>query len=184
VLLLTLSSASYEWRFVPENTGGFTDQGTTQCHRTGQQPSPSTVPRPDPFLSRLSMTHRRFRVGRGTTPLSARRKPPRGSAFRYRLSEPATVTIQIYKVLPGRKVGHRCSPYRRRFKHRRRCTRLVRTGTLIRRARSGPNRTAFQGRIRRRALKPGRYKAKLTALAPGALHRSPPRAITFTVLAR
>ncbi len=184
VLLLTLSSASYEWRFVPENIGGFTDQGNAQCHRSSQQPSPSTAPRADPVLSRLSMTHRRFRVAPGTTPLSARRKAPRGSAFRYKLSEPAAVTIRIYRVLPGRKVGHRCSPDRRRFKHHRRCNRLVRAGTFTRRGRSGPNRTAFQGRIGRRALKPGRYEAKLTARAPGALHRSRPRTITFAVLAR
>ena len=32
VLQLTLGKGSYEWRFVPETRGGFTDSGSTPCH--------------------------------------------------------------------------------------------------------------------------------------------------------
>ena len=32
VLELTLHSSSYEWRFVPEAGGAFTDSGSTACH--------------------------------------------------------------------------------------------------------------------------------------------------------
>jgi acid phosphatase type 7 len=34
VLRLTLHGASYDWQFVPEGGGGFTDSGTTDCHLT------------------------------------------------------------------------------------------------------------------------------------------------------
>jgi 3',5'-cyclic AMP phosphodiesterase CpdA len=32
VLLLTLKSGSYDWKFVPVNSGGFTDAGSGSCH--------------------------------------------------------------------------------------------------------------------------------------------------------
>jgi calcineurin-like phosphoesterase family protein len=180
VLLLGLDSASYNWRFVPQNPGGFTDQGAATCHRSTQPFT--TGPRPDPVLSRLSMLHRRFRVGRNATPLSARRRAVRGSAFRYRLSEAATVTIRLYRRVRGRRVGRRCRADSRRYRNRRRCTRSVRKGTLTRSAHLGQNTVRFSGRIGRRALKPGRYQAKLQAVTVGALHPSRARSVSFTVL--
>src|SRR5829696_2157560 len=96
-----------------------------------------------PVLSRLRMTHRRFAVGRARTPLVARRVP-RGSAFRFRLSERAKVTIRL-----ERRVGRR---YRK-------------VKTLTRRGlRGGANTVRFSGRIKRKALPSGAYRAKLRAV--------------------
>jgi hypothetical protein len=112
-----------------------------------------------PVLSRLGMTHRRFAVGRARTPLSAKRVP-RGSAFRFRLSERANVTMRI-----ERKVGGR---YRKVKVLRRRGRR------------AGANRVPFSGRIKRKALAPGRYRAKLRAI-DAAGNRSRPRKIAFVI---
>jgi hypothetical protein len=119
-----------------------------------------------------------FAVGRARTPTSARRKRiPRGSSFRFTLSQASVVRIRIYRLLPGRKVGRRCRAPSRKLRHRKKCTRAKRVGTLVRKkARSGRNKVKFSGRIGRKALKRGRYKATITATAPGAPRAS--RALT------
>jgi hypothetical protein len=107
-----------------------------------------TGPAPDttkPVLRKLGMTHRRFRVRRGAT------------AFRFRLSEKATVKIVV----------------KRRGK---------RIGTIRKRGLSkGAHRIRFNGRLKGRKLKPGRYLAVLTATdAAGNVSRA--RTIRFRVL--
>ena len=114
-----------------------------------------------PVLSRLRMTHRRFAVGRARTPLVARRVP-RGSAFRFRLSERAKVTIRL-----ERRVGRR---YRK-------------VKTLTRRGlRGGANTVRFSGRIKRKALPSGAYRAKLRAV-DRAGNRSRPKKTAFVISA-
>jgi hypothetical protein len=130
-----------------------------------------------PVLSGVSMTSRRFAVARAGTPVSARRVA-RGSAFRYVVSAPALVRIQITQVLAGRRAGRRCLAPRRGAKPN--CKRTIVLGTLTRRAKAGANRTAFSGRIGRRPLRPGNYRATLTASAGG--QRSASRSVTFTIV--
>jgi hypothetical protein len=86
------------------------------------------------------------------------RAPRRGTAFRLTLSKAATVKIAIR----GAKRA---------------------TGTLKRASHKGANRIAFSGRIGRRALKPGRYVATITA-ADASGKRSAPRTLRFTVVKR
>jgi hypothetical protein len=112
-----------------------------------------------PVISRLRMARRRFAVGRARTRLSARRTP-RGSAFRFRLSERASVTIRVERRLRGR--------YRK--------VALLRRRGL----RTGANTVRFSGRIKRRALAAGRYRAKLRAVDPGG-NRSRPRKTSFVI---
>jgi PKD domain len=136
-----------------------------------------------PVISRLSMTRRRFVVGpKRTARRAAKRRKP-GSAFRYRLSERANVSIKIARVLPGRRVGRRCRRPTGKLLRRPRCKRFVAVGTLTRRnRRAGRNVVAFSGRIGKRALKPGTYRASLTAV-DRARNRSKPRRITFRIAA-
>jgi PKD domain len=117
-----------------------------------------------PVLSRLRMRFRRFAVGRARTPVVAQRLP-RGSAFRFRLSERATVKIRI-----DRKVRRRGRTVHRKVKV------LTRRGL-----RAGARRVKFSGRIRRRALRPGAYRATLTAIDPSR-NRSRKRTTTFRIL--
>ena len=110
------------------------------------------------------MSRKRFKVGKKRTPVSAAVKA--GTTFRYSLTEESTVRITIERALPGRRARKRsgpCRPPSRSRAKNRKCTRYKRSGTLIR-AGEGPGRdsTAFSGRIGRKALKPGKYRATLT----------------------
>jgi len=133
-----------------------------------------------PVASRFRMTHRKFAVARGRTRAVAGRRVPRGTKFKFRLSENATSTITIHRMLPGRKKGKRCVKPRRGL--RKRCTRFVRAAKLVRRnTKQGANTVAYTGRIRKKALKPGRYRATLVAKDSAGL-RSKPRRLRFRVV--
>jgi hypothetical protein len=144
-------------------------------------PGPS-LDRTPPSISSLSLTHRRFRVASKTTPVSARTRAPLGTTFRYSLSERARVTLTIHRALPGRRVGRSCRKPTRSNRTRRRCTRYVRAGTLTRRNKGpGRVRTAFSGRIGRRKLAPGNYRATVGA-SDAAGNRATTRKISFSVV--
>ena len=84
----------------------------------------------------------------------------RGTAFVFNLNRAATVSISIKRLRRGAKV-----------------VKLKRT------SRAGGNRVRFTGRVGRRTLRPGRYRATLTAVdAAGA--RSQARAVTFRIVRR
>ena len=118
-------------------------------------------------VSGFGLERKRFAVARGPTAVSAasrRRQAPRGSAFKYAISEPATAQIAIDRASAGLRSGRRCAKPSRalRRRHARRCTRYTRAGTLVRAAAQGANRHPFTGRIGRRALKAARYRATIT----------------------
>jgi VCBS repeat protein/FG-GAP repeat protein len=111
--------------------------------RPGGQPS---ADRRAPVIGRFTLAPRRFAVG------------PRAATIRYRLSEPATVTLRIQRLRGRRPVG-----------------------TLRRAGRAGANRVAFSGRIGRRALRRGTYRLTATATDPAG-NRSRPRTTRFRVV--
>jgi hypothetical protein len=116
------------------------------------------------FVKRAVFSPQRFRVASGPTPTSARKRViPKGSSLSYSLSEPSAVTIVIARPDSGRKVGKTCRAPSRSNRRKPRCTRYVTVGTLKRRAFQGLNKVAFTGRIGRKALKPGSYRATVTA---------------------
>ncbi|MEA2386966.1 MAG: hypothetical protein QOJ22_1140, partial [Thermoleophilaceae bacterium] len=144
---------------------------------------PDTTDRTAPTLT-ASLTNRRFRVGRGSTATSAakkKKKAPLGTTFRIRLSEPAAYTIRIEKVTRGVKVGKRCLKPSKRRKGKK-CTIAKGAGTLSRtRGLPSLNSLKFSGRIGKKALKPGSYRAKVTA-TDVAGNRSAQKTVTFTVV--
>ena len=137
------------------------------------------------ILSALGETNAVFAVGPASTPLSGQTAANRhrgGTVFFFRLDRAATVNIAIQSSAPGRRVGRSCRPDGRRLRKRPHCARTLLIGTLARSAHAGLNRVAFSGRIGRKALKPGRYRAVFTATdAAGA---SLPRTLSFTVVKR
>jgi len=135
-----------------------------------------------PGLANVSLTNRTFRVGKQSTATSAakRRRAPVGTTFRFALDKPASVAIEIGQALPGRRSGRRCVKPTKRLARKKRCTRLVRRGTLTRSAEPGPNSAPFSGRIGRRALKPGQYRASIVATAGGLA--SKPSVLRFRVV--
>ncbi len=114
-----------------------------------------------PVLSALSLKNKKFRVGPKATAISA--AAPVGTVFRLTLSELSTVKIAIQRKLPGRKVKGKCVKPRRANRKRPKCTRFVPKGTLTRKQKNGKIKIAFSGRIGKKALSRGAYRALLTA---------------------
>jgi hypothetical protein len=119
-----------------------------------------------------------FAVAGAGTPIAAR--VSRGTHFRYTLSEAARVTLTIQRALAGRRKGAKCVRPSPQLKRAKRCTRYHTTGTLTRAATNGANSTTFTGRIGRRALPPGTYRAIITA-TDAAGNRSTPTAARFRI---
>jgi hypothetical protein len=147
------------------------------------EPGPAGRDTTRPSISRFSMTRRRFRVGYRRTARVAR-ATPRGTEFRFRLSERATVRISISAARPGRRVRGRCRPATRRTRGRPHCTRYLVVATLTRRnRRPGGQAVPFSGRVGRKALRRGGYRASISA-ADAAGNRSRARRLSFTVVRR
>jgi hypothetical protein len=113
-------------------------------------------------MSAVTAGPRTFAVDRGGRP--ARRSAPRGTTFRYTLSEPGRVTFG-FERRAGRRVG---------------------SFTLA--VRAGANATRFAGFVSGRALRPGSYRVTLTAVGvsgrASAAHRLRLRVIRVTRKAR
>jgi hypothetical protein len=135
------------------------------------------------FLS-ARLTNTTFAVnprGPAETPVGSAAK--RGTTFVYSLSEAARVVFTIHAKKPGRRVRGRCVKPTPRNRNRRKCTRFVRFGRFAQSASAGQNRKKFSGRIGRRSLRPGRYRATLVA-TDAAGNRSAPRRLNFRVVRR
>ena len=158
--------------------GGETDNPEAQVdmaaiarYQVDPDPQPAAEPpeaTPQPAvplaMSGLRVTRRSFVVARKTTPAvgqaQAASTHKKGTAFVFTLNRAATVSIGIKRLRRGAKV-----------------VKLKRT------SRAGGNRVRFTGRVGRRTLRPGRYRATLTAVdATGA--RSQARAVTFRIVRR
>lgn len=136
----------------------------------------TAIPTGPPAFSNVSMTHRRFRVGKPSVALA-----PKGTRFLYTLSEAAKVTVTIDRKAAGRKNGRRCAKPRRGL--RKRCTRFVKQGALTKQSAAGANSLPFSGRLGRRTLKPGKYRASLRAVNASG-QRSKPSRLSFTIVKR
>jgi hypothetical protein len=150
----------------------------------GPGPGGPVIDKIAPVFASASLTNRTFAVNRrgaAETPVAARAK--RGTAFRYALSENARVVFTIERATVGRKVGRTCRARTRSNRKRRRCTRYVRAGRFAKQSVAGANRRRFSGRIGRKSLKPGRYRARLVA-TDAAGNRSAARRLTFRIVKR
>ena len=128
-----------------------------------------------PSLTSVRLSPSTFRVGKRLTALRAQAAPPAagsaaatpkakaasvGTVLRYRLSEAATVTVD---VLPSKGTKF-----------------LTR---LTRRAKAGTRSLAFSGRVKGRTLKPGSYRMLVRA-TDAAGNRSAARTVRFKVVRR
>lgn len=102
--------------------------------------------------------------------------------FSFRLDRPATVMIAIQTTARGRRVGGRCKAATHKLRHRRPCTRVITIKTLPRVGHTGLNKVPFTGRIGKRALKPGHYRAVFTAI--NGAGTSGQHVLTFTIVKR
>jgi hypothetical protein len=134
------------------------------------------VPTVPPTITALSVTNRRFAV------LPTRTKHvKRGTAFRYALSEPASVALTIELKRSGRRVGKRCGATTRRNRGHKSCPLFMPVGTIAAAGKAGANQTKFSGRVDGQKLKPGPYRA--TALATDSTgSKSAPRSVSFKIV--
>lgn len=182
------ASCPVDIAFIPGALGGRAATLTVTDNASG---SPRAIaltgagvnPPPQPRVTGFKMRRTHFRRATFPTPVSARRHSvPRGSSFRYSLSEDASVQITLTQLLHGQRVGGRCLKPKPKRRSRPGCVRSVKRGTLQRHGRSGANSVPFSGRIGRKALPAGRYRARIVATVTGAASASVPRTLTFTIV--
>src|SRR6185503_8128882 len=128
-------------------------------------PGPDQKDTTAPVVSSFSVTNKRFALGAKKTAAAAkRRRAKRGTTFRFRLSENAAVRIVVARKLAGRRKGKRCVAPTRKLRRAKRCSRF-KTKHTLRRAKgvAGLNRVAYSGRVGTTKLRPGTYRATLTA---------------------
>jgi hypothetical protein len=141
----------------------------------------STAPIPgggsrSPTMSQLAETNTVFAVAPTSTPLRGRTAaapPKRGTIFRFRLDQPATLTI----VITTSAKCQRTTAGRRRNL---RCARTV--ARLTRSAHAGVNKLPFSGRIRGKPLNPAVYRAVFAATSSGG--RSGAKTLRFRIVGR
>ena len=131
-----------------------------------------------PLIESFRTTRSLFALARAATPVAAR--VPRGTRFVYALSEPAAIALKLQRALPGRRSGGRCVRPSSRLRKAKRCVRHATVGTLRRNGAKGLNRIRFTGRIGKHALRPGGYRAVISA-TDAASNRSAPRRAVFRV---
>jgi Tol biopolymer transport system component len=139
-----------------------------------------------PVLDRVALSEKRFRVGKPATATAAaakKKKTAVGTQFSWRLSEPARVTLLIERATPGRRKGRACVKPTRKLRKAKKCTLWRPAGTLTRQSAAGATKLAFSGRIGKTALKPGSYRAVVSAVDPAG-NKSAERTIAFRVVKR
>ena len=143
------------------------------------QPQPRVAPPPPPTET-LALAVSDFRF----TPPRFRVTHKLGSNVHFTLSTAADVQLLIERVRFGRLVGGQCRPMSPESIGHARCKRLTRKGVLsYARRNSGTNFILFSGKVARRALVPGRYRATITA-SDASGNKSTPRQAGFMVLRR
>jgi hypothetical protein len=172
--------------FQPPGSGDACPAGTgvpTGAGPTGGEPPIDLVA---PVLGSTSVTNSVFAVnakGAAETLVAARRGARKGTAFRYTLSEPARVVFTIQRASRGRKVRSRCRKPVRSNRTRRKCTRYAAAGRFAQQSPAGKSLKRWSGKIGKKKLKPGRYRATLVAIDIMGT-RSAPKRLKFRVVRR
>jgi hypothetical protein len=134
-------------------------------------PTGDGVPPPDitpPAFTAAKVTNTTFAVdpkGAAETAVAAKRAR-KGTAFVYTLSEPARVVFTVEQKLAGRKVGTTCKKPSRSNRRRKRCTRYTLFGRFAQDGVAGPNTKTFSGKVGKKTMRPGAYRATLVATDP------------------
>ena len=87
-----------------------------------------------------------------------------GTRISVALSEAATVTFRVTRLMAGRRVGGRCVRPTTRNRSQPRCVRSVlQRGRIVRELAAGTTRLRYRGRLAGRTLPPGRYRLLVRA---------------------
>jgi sugar lactone lactonase YvrE len=173
----------------PAGPGGDSGGGGSSGTPGGGSPGGTQPggPLPDtsrPALGSIGLTNKVFAVdthGTAETAVAARAK--RGTVLRYKLTEKARVVVAIERATVGRKVGRSCRKPTKANRKRKACTLYVSSGNFAVQSAAGQDSHAFSGRIGRKSLAPGTYRASLVAI-DAAGNRSVARRISFRIVKR
>jgi hypothetical protein len=121
------------------------------------------VPPPAPgMLISLSILPKAFKPLKGGGPIAAtskKRKAKIGTTVRYSVTAATTVAFTIERALKGRRVGGKCRKQTAGNREKKRCTRFkVLKGGFSHPGAAGLNSFRLSGRVRGKALRPGRYR--------------------------
>jgi hypothetical protein len=147
--------------------------------------APPPPPSTKASLTAVHATNTVFAVAGQPTPINGvtgAASHPKGTTFTFQLDQPAQITVTIQRRGQGRLRAGKCRPRTHKNRKRKRCTLYRTAGTLHRSAHAGHNSIAFSGRIGKKALKPGRYRARITATT--ARGRTKPKTLTFRIVKR
>lgn len=138
-----------------------------------------------PALSGLKLSPARFRAARRGASITVGTQRPRrrsaGTKMRYLDSAHATTKFIVERAVPGVRVGRRCIARHGKLRRRaRRCTRTVVLGSFKHVDKPGANSLHFTGRVRGKALAPGRYTLHATASNGGGVSKR--RRVGFVIV--
>jgi uncharacterized repeat protein (TIGR01451 family) len=136
-----------------------------------------------PTIESASMTPTRFAVDRNGSPETLVGAAKKGTKFAYKLSEDARVVFTIARRQAGRRHGKACQKPSRSNRHGKRCTRYVRRGAFAQESSAGPNTRAWSGKLGKKPLKAGRYRATLKA-SDAAGNSSKVKRLAFRIVRR
>ena len=132
-----------------------------------------------PIVTGFSESAGQWRLGSSLPHISS---APVGTAFAFRLNEPASVALTFMRVLPGRRAGGRCVAPSHGNGGRPKCKRNVIVGSLAVSGHAGSNTVGFQGRLSRtRKLTRGHYTASVTTRDSHGLITLT-RSLSFTIV--
>jgi hypothetical protein len=153
----------YHYRLEATNELGTATGADATFTTLSEASSPDTqTPTPTLTLSALTITPKRFQRGSALPKIAAT-----GARIRFTLSEAARVKFVFFRKQPGRRVGNACKRPTRANRNNKRCTRLVKKGTLSFDAAAGARTVRFSGRLtKKRSLPLGRYKLVASATDP------------------
>jgi hypothetical protein len=113
----------------------------------------------------------------------AAKRAKKGTTFKYSLSESARVVFTIERALPGRKVGGKCKKPSRSNRKKKRCTRYKLFGRFAHQGAAGNNSKKWSGKIGKKKVSPGKYRATLVATDAGG-NKSQPKRLNLKVVRR
>ena len=165
-------ATTYHYRLVATSANGTTvgGDGAFTTSGPGGPGGPGGSDTTKPVFLSASLSRKVFAVnprGRAEVPVTAAK---RGTTFRYSLSEAARVVFTIHRVRPGRRVRGKCRRVTSTNRSKPRCKRYVSPRRFAAQATAGANRKKFSGRIGKRALRRGPYRATLVATDTAGNH--------------
>jgi Divergent InlB B-repeat domain len=136
-----------------------------------------------PRVTSLGLSRHTFRAASKGSSI-ARKTTAVGTRVRYRVSKPGKARFTIQRPVKGRRKGHKCVAKTKKNRKAQRCTRYVKLkGSFSRISKAGSNSFRFTGRLRRKKLRPGRYRLVLVA-TDAAKNKSKPKRAKFRIVLR